>query len=217
MLTVSAVRKNGRRMWHVNDEHGPEGRRLRKFFATEAEAVAYAESRQDVIREFGIRCRAFTPDEQRQIGFQLDRLKRHGWTLEGAVDLACRSDRPGPSVPLAQVAAEFLTDRESGGLRPRSLRKLRASNEMFLAGRREKPMSSIRPAEIREFVTRNGWAPATVKSYLGDVRTLFSFAVREGYLPQNTAERVTMPRMDEAAPGVLRPDQCRRKSYNPPR
>ena len=205
-MTVRPVTKNGRRMWMVNDERGSSGRRERKCFATEAYANAYAKSRKESVREFGIRCPTFTPDQQRQLGFHLERRHRHGWNLESAVDLACRSASPSPSATLAKVAAEFLAARDAGGLRPRSLQKLRVSVEMFLAGRREKPIAAIRPAEIRKFLARNGWAPATVRCYLGDVRTLFSFAVREGYLTQNTAERVDKPRMDDTAPGILRPD-----------
>jgi integrase len=113
-----------------------------------------------------------------------------------------------PSISLGKVAAEFLTAKQNAGLRPRYLRTLRASINRFLINRREKTISEISPAEIQEYISRNGWANSTKRSYLVDVRTLLAFAVKRKYIAENSGLAVELPRTDEKPPGILTPAQA---------
>lgn len=64
-----------------------------------------------------------------------------------------------PAVAIETVARAFLIAEQAAGNRPRYLRTLRASVEMLLTGRRDKPVAEVTAAEIREYITRNGWRP----------------------------------------------------------
>jgi integrase len=208
-MKVAKVRNHGKTRWRVNDHSGPGGKRQRKFFDTREAAERYDRQRTDDRNAYGIHFATIPASERAALGYHLQRIHALGWTLASAVDFIERHGKAPPSVLLGTVAAEFLAARQAAGIRPRYLRTLRASIERFLKNRRDKPMAEITPAEILEHITRNGWKPSTMRSYLVDVRTLFSFAVKRKYLRENPALAVDLPRMDEKPPGILTPDQAR--------
>ena len=112
------------------------------------------------------------------------------------------------SIALGVVATEFLSAKQAAGLRPRYLRTLRASISRFLINRREKLIFEISAAEILEYISRNGWATSTMRSYLVDVRTLFNFAIKRKYLAENPGLAVDLPRTGENPPGIITPAQA---------
>jgi integrase len=181
-----------------------QGEQRRKFFRTEAEADEFLKSRKEDVREFGIHWHnTWTPRERAEIFLETERLRKAGWTLRSAVDFVLNHGTNPPAVPLETVARDFLNAKQAAGCRPRYLSRLRASVGRFLAGRREKPIADITPAEIREYISRNGWGPRTARGYLCDVQTLFSFAVRNRYCRENVAEAVDKPRLEDKPPGIL--------------
>src|SRR6185436_11797873 len=111
--------------------------------------------------------------------------------------------KAAPSLPLGTVADEFIAAKEKAGLRSRYLKTLRASINRFSLGRRQKLMADISPAEIQEYISSNGWQPATMRSYLVDVRTLFAFALKRKYISDNTALAVDLPRTEDKPPGIV--------------
>ena len=158
---------------------------------------------------YGVYFVSIPPSERAVLAYQMDRLRKLGWTLPAAVDFIERHGKMPPSIKLGSVAAEFLAAKKNAGLRPRYLRTLRASITRFLISRREKGISDISAAEIQEYIGGNGWADSTKRSYLVDVRTLFSFAEKRKYIAENPALAVDLPRLDEKPPGILTPDQAR--------
>ena len=180
-----------------------KGAQRRNFFRTEAEADEFITSRKEDVREFGIHWQTWTPRERAEVFLETERLRKAGWTLRAAVDFVLKHGIEPPSVMLEVVARDFLNAKQAAGCRPRYLSRLRASIGRFLIGRRDKPISQITPGEIREYITRNGWGPRTARGYLCDVQTLFSFAVRNRFCRDNTAEAVDKPRLEDRPPGIL--------------
>jgi site-specific recombinase XerD len=103
----------------------------------------------------------------------------------------------------------FSPAKAAAGLRRRYFKALRASIRRFLLNRRERLISEITPAEIQEYISSNGWVPATMRSYLVDVRTLFAFALKRKYVTENVALAVDAPRTEENPPGIVTPAQAR--------
>lgn len=136
-------------------------------------------------------------------------MKALSWKLAAAVDFIEKHGKAAPSLPLGTVADEFMAAKEKAGLRPRYLKTLRASINRFSLGRRQNLIADISPAEIQEYISSNGWQPATMRSYLVDVRTLFAFALKRKYVSENTALAVDLPRVEELPPGIISPDQAR--------
>jgi len=208
-MKIKKVVNHGIVRWRVNDPHGTGGKRQRKFFETKEAAERFTRQKTADRQAYGIHFATIPPSERASLGYQLERLRKLGWNLPAAVDFIERHGKAPPSISLGVIAAEFLTAKKAAGLRPRYLRTLRASINRFLINRREKVISEISAAEILEYISRNGWAPSTMRSYLVDVRTLFAFAVKRKYLPENPALAVDLPRMDENPPGIVTPAQAK--------
>jgi site-specific recombinase XerD len=187
--------------WRVNDSIS--GKRQRRFFETKEDAENFVRQRKADQRAFGNQYNSIPPADRVIIGCQLERLHKLGWSLPDAVDYIERQGKKPQSIRLGVVADGFLAAQNNRGLRPRYLRTLRASINRFLINRREKQISNISTAEIQEYINCNGWANATKRSYLVDVRTLFAFAVKRKYLAENPAMAVDMPKTDEKPPGIL--------------
>ena len=208
-MKIKKVVNHGATRWRVNDPHGTDGKRQRKFFETKEDAERFARQQEADRHAYGIHFVTIPPDERATLGHQLDRLRKLGWNLPAAVDFIERHGKIPPSMSLGAVAAEFFTAKKIAGLRPRYLRTLRASINRFLINRREKIISEISVAEIEEYINKNGWVSSTKRSYLIDVRTFFSFAVRRKYMRENPTLAVDLPRLDENPPGILSPAQTK--------
>lgn len=208
-MKISKVTHNGNVRYRVNEALGPGGKRQRKFFETREAAEEYVKQRTAETRAFGIHYNTIPANERAAIAYHLERLKTLGWTLAKAVDFIEKHGKAAPSLPLGTVADEFISAKEKAGLRRRYVKTLKASINRFSLGRRQKLMADITPAEIQEYISSNGWQPATMRSYLVDVRTLFAFAVKRKYVAENTALAVDLPKVEELPPGIISPEQAK--------
>lgn len=210
-MKITKTKHHGKIRFRVNDPHGPDGKRIRKFFETREAAEAYTKERTADTQAYGVHFATIPSNERAAIVYQLERLKVLGWSLPSAVDFVEKhgKDVPLVSLSLGTVADEFLTAKKSAGLRARYVKTLRASIHRFLLNRRETLIGDVTPAEIQEYIAGNGWLPATMRSYLVDVRTLFAFAVKRKYVRDNPALAVDLPRIEENPPGILSPAQAR--------
>jgi site-specific recombinase XerD len=208
-MKITKTVHNGNVRYRVNEAQGQDGKRQRKFFDSREAAEQYVKERTADTRAFGIHIGTIPASERAAIAYQLGRLKTLGWTLPAAVDFIEKNGKAAPSMPLGTVADEFLLTKENGGLRRRYLKTLKASIKRFLLGRRQSLIADITPAEIQEYVSSNGWQPATKRSYLVDVRTLFAFALKRKYIRENPALAVDLPKVEELPPGIISPEQAR--------
>jgi integrase len=210
-MKITKAINHGKTRWRVNEATGSDGKRLRKFFETKEAAETYVRERSAETKAFGVHFTTIPPNERAALVYQLQRLATLGWTLPAAVDFVEKHGKMAtkPDVQLGTVADEFLTAKETAGLRPRYLKTLRASINRFLLNRRQRLIGEITPAEIQEYISRNGWLPSTMRSYLVDVRTLFAFAVKRKYVAENVALAVDLPQTEEKPPGILSPSQAR--------
>jgi integrase len=208
-MKIKKIVNHGKTRWRVNDPRGTDGKRQRKFFETKEDAERFARQQKADRHAYGAYFVSIPPSERAVLAYQMERLRKLGWTLPAAVDFIERHGKMPPSIKLGTVAAEFVAAKKNAGLRPRYLRTLRASINRFLINRREKGISDISASEIQEYIGGNGWADSTKRSYLVDVRTLFSFAEKRKYIAENPALAVDLPRLDEKPPGILTPDQAR--------
>ena len=153
-MKISKIIHNGNTRYRVNEAQGTDGKRQRKFFETREAADEYVKQRTAETRAFGIHYTTIPANERAAIAYHLERLKALGWTLAKAVDFIEKHGKAAPSLPLGTVGDDFLTAKETGGLRPRYLKTLKASIKRFMLGRRQKLISDITPAEIQEYRAR---------------------------------------------------------------
>ena len=208
-MKIAKVTHHGKIRFRVNNPHGPNGKRERRFFDSAESARRYVSERTADTRAYGIHFASIPSHERAAIAYQLQRLSQAGWSLASAVDFVLKAGKAPPSISLGMVAEAFLASRRAAACRPRYLNKLRASIARFTLGREAVPIAEMTPAQITEYISANGWQPSTMRSYLVDLRSLFAFAVEREYLRKSPAAAVPLPRLDESAPGILSPDQAR--------
>lgn len=111
---------------------------------------------------------------------------------------------------LGDLLTEFLLAKAHSERSPRYLRQAKVSLTSFLKGRKLRAAASLSAVEIEGWLNGQGWAAPTRRSYLIDVRSLLSFAVKRGYLAQNPALAVDLPARPDEPPGIHTPDQVQR-------
>ncbi len=206
---------HGRECWLADLPPSFTGKpRVRRFFAVRSDAEAFVLSYHGDVRAYGEEAASWlhqmSPSERARLVLCLQRLYNIGWTLEAAVEFIEKHGKEPPAVALGELVRKFLLEKEGKSCRPRHLRKVKNTLRRFIAGRVELPASEIMSDHVREFVNRNGWRPATRKSYLIDLRSFFAFAVRQKLLRDNPAEAVEFPILDDKPPGILTVETCQR-------
>lgn len=123
--------------------------------------------------------------------------------------------RPGLPTPcswltVTELVNEFLLAKARGNRSDRYLAQLRVSLRSFAAGRSRIAIDLVKAHEIEKWMHGNDWAPKTMFGYLGDVRTMFNYAVRRGYLDRNPAAGVETPAQETHSEiEIHTPDQVR--------
>jgi len=105
------------------------------------------------------------------------------------------------------VIEELLTAKDSGNRRKRYTKSLRYYLEQFVAGRETTPITGFSTADVEGWMSKysSSW---TRKTWLSRISTLFSFAVRRGYLPANPCDRIERVITDCQPPKNLTPAQA---------
>lgn len=101
------------------------------------------------------------------------------------------------SLTLAELVNEFLIAKCRAGRSDRYLRQIRVSLTSFSRGQTHRSISEISLADVERWLFSKQWKARTMRGYLADVRTLFNFAVRRGYLKSSAAAAVELP-LDES-------------------
>lgn len=181
--------------------------RVRKFFPSREAAESFAKSFLHDNRLFGQDMGRWLhdlgPRQRAELMLGVEKLARLGFTPLQAADFIQQHGNRSPSLPLGDLVERFLAEKTSKGCRPRYRGKLASTLSAFALNRREMPAADITTEDVRSFVRGNGWAPATRRSYLGDLRAFFGWAVRRKLLPENPAEAEEAPMLDDKPPGVL--------------
>jgi len=121
--------------------------------------------------------------------------------------MALPLSRAGFSVSFAQAARELIAAKTAANRRPRYVTSLRYYLAQFSKGRENLPLENFTPAEIEAWLNRYPGAYAR-QTWLNRLSTLFSFAVRRGYLLANPCVRIERVSVDRPPPLILTPGQA---------
>ena len=116
---------------------------------------------------------------------------------------------PLDGLTVDQLVNEFLKAKAKQDRSDRYLRALRVSLGSFAKGRGKHSIGSVTLQALEAWLDRPEWTTGTKHGYLMDVRTLFNFAVRRGYLDRNPALGVELPRAVKGEIGIHTPAQVR--------
>jgi integrase len=120
------------------------------------------------------------------------------------------SIRTSPDISVREVINEFLVVKARAARSDRYLRQLRVSLSSFAAMRVNVPIANVTLLDCERWIFGQNWKPATMDGYLGDVSTLFNFAIRRGYTTENPTRGVELPEDDSdmEPPQIHTPEQA---------
>lgn len=215
------------------------GRRVRRYFQTEAEARTFIEAQ--TVRHGNLGARAAHVDG-RTVEDAVEceaMLKPHGLRLLDAVrDFVAAREclRAFPAVPLAEAARHYgalLADRAHSWTVDEAAEKWLASREQkgrsdgYLVDARKRlarfretyggrSMADIQPADVDAWVNSLGLGPQSVRNFLTVLSSMFSYAVKQGRCPRNPVVQVERPDVVRDEPGILSPAELRRLLHELP-
>ena len=103
---------------------------------------------------------------------------------------------PACGLTVNEAISEFLFAKARAQRSDRYLRQLRVSLKSFALGRFRHPLDAVTTSDVEKWMLSKDWAPKTAHGYVSDVRGLYRFAIRRGYLDRNPAAGVELPVLD---------------------
>jgi integrase len=180
-----------------------------RYFKLKADASAYARDletqRGGNTSDFAILSQA----TQACVIRALHLVDGDGEKLLQAVDLFRRTPvQVSSGKTLAAVVEECVEQKRASGKSPRYVQALGANLRRFSGTIAEMPVEKVTHTEIERWLDGAKLRMRTRRGYLIDVRTLFVFAIKRGYLTTNPAESIETPEVEAAPRGILTVREC---------
>lgn len=111
-------------------------------------------------------------------------------------------------ITLADSIREVLNAKQIAKRRPRTLRAMRQYLTAFARGRESMPLADVTVELVEQWFDSRTEKPNTKKSNLGRLSSLFSYAVRRRWMPENPTRRIEIPFVDREPPKILTVEEC---------
>jgi integrase len=199
----------GRPAWIVDIPASFTEKRKKKLFRSRGEAEEYVRKSFKNAREVGLRA-AFISSGREQKLLRLGAwLESQGIDPDSVPGLLGNRSVPRDGTTILQAVARFLEGKRGQGCRPKYLQKLDRTLRLFMTNRGELAVGQITVDAVEEFLGKNGYRPATRKSYRSDLGAFFAWCVRRGYRLDNPILATDTPILDDKAPGILTASEVR--------
>lgn len=187
------------------------GKRVAKWFTTEEAAEEHLAAEKARLKRFGEAAYDWNEADRHAYTRAVQRLATVGADLDAAVEYYMARHQPlVKDITLADLLAEFVLAMELKRKRPRYVGQLGVSGRAFVRGREERSVRSVTRAEVVEWLAGSGWAAKTQKGYLGDLRTLYSYAMERHYVGENPfAGTFAFPEEEPEEIVALSVEQCK--------
>jgi site-specific recombinase XerD len=186
------------------------GKKQRRFFETEREANKCI---ADTVAERKVKGNAAfsISDGLRVEALEcLKKLDPFKASLTKAVDyFIAHANPPGGRQRVSDVVAEFMTARETRGCRKTTLSGYKCRLGKLTKQWGAKPINEIGRAELKKWILDTENSPKSRNNMIGDLSTLFNFALKERYCIENPAKDIERSILDDIPPGILTPSQAR--------
>lgn len=195
-------RKNAK-SWKVEGS-GPEGRRIRKFFPTKAQATKYASDSNDETRAIGWQAMGLTDAQRIEAANCYAELGPLNCSLQTAVRFFIEHQRKVSScVTLKSVVEEILEEKSRLKLSRPHMRTMRCHFRSVVDKFGDRVVSTLTRQEIQAWLHARRLPPPSFKSARTHLVLLFGYCVREGYLDANPAKNIPLPKSTPTPPGIL--------------
>lgn len=201
-MKVTQTEKHGTKVWRVNFvENGVQRRR---FFHSEKAAGGFVSSKEKEQAKVGHVIAAMQPQETAEMLALWLAVKKKGVPVSALLEAATRKPTTQISVRDA-VDACIKAKVEARIASKRYQKQLRHTLGDLAKAFAATPLCDMEHTTLFTWATRNGaLSKWTSRSRLTDVRTLFSFAKRQGWVVDNPCDRMESVPVGALEPGVLR-------------
>jgi integrase len=189
-----------------------DGRRQRKFFRSRAEARAYAADQNRERADLGALFVHLTPAQKAELVGVWNESQSAGLSLRAALEhyrahLATSAASADPCPTVAAAITQLIAAKRTANRRPTYLTNLEVYLRAFARGRSAQSLDTFTTADIDAWLGSAGTSHSRA-TRLGRLGTLFSFAVRRGWLRENPTARLDRVSIERRPPGMLTVPQC---------
>lgn len=203
-LTVKKVKKRDKVRFLV-DMRGSGGGR--KFFKTRAKAIKFAVGKRREIRKHGEAAHSLTDEDRAEFISAKQRLNGRG-TITEAVECFLSIKTAAEPMVIAKALQTCVEEKEKRARRPTYITKL---NWVIgaLAEAVPKNCHEVTRKDLEDWLGATGWAAATKKYALSDVRTFFRYCQRKGWTKMNPAEGIEPFTPEDKPVDIFTVTECR--------
>jgi len=111
------------------------------------------------------------------------------------------------SITIIDAIGKLLAAKKTANLRSNYVDSLKFYNTKFAKGREQTPLNQFTFKDVEAWLAQFENANAR-QTWLNRISTLFSFAVRRGWIAANPCDRIDRVRVDHNPPAILTPKQA---------
>ena len=166
-----------------------DGRRVQIACATRKAAEERVAKAKKARARHGERAMALSAVEMSEVIVALDKLEAVGASLSEAVDFFLRHAAVVKErVMVPELMRRFVRSREESDRSDRYVRQLKVSLGALARAYPLTDAAELSREEVQAWLRSGGWAAKTRNNYLGDVRAMFAWAMREGLAARSPCE-----------------------------
>lgn len=185
-------------------------------FKTKEEAKHFIDLQMDQRAMYGKMANLLTAEQRLDAHNAYERLNNANVSLVDCVDFYLKhAETAVGNISMAELIVSYLEDCKRGKgtrngrpLRERSMQDIKNRLEKFAVTFGAMMPGEVASSEIENWLHRDEWSLQTRRNYYRALHTLFSYACRKGFCPQNPISAVSEPKPEEKAPAILTIAQC---------
>jgi integrase len=180
------------------------GKRERRFFESKAEAQTFCRLQRTRLANYGRNSSTLTPGQQEEAAMAFERLAPYSVALNSVVsDFIARRNAKANSVTFKTLFDSFTASKQNRSAA--YLRGLKYTLPRFTA-LHERKVSEIAPTEIE--AEMDGMTPAVRNAFLRNLRAVFNFGVKRGWLESNPVSKLDFEKIKSGEIVTLSPPEA---------
>ena len=180
-------------------------KRILRQFPTKEAAFIFAEQEFKGQQEYGARYFSLTAQQREDALLAFNLLRGTDIGIVKAVKFAVERLQPkAGEITVKGLLEEFLEEKGSLNLRPRSLCDLKSRLGIFADSLGDHHISTISERDIKNWLKgMEQLSPRSIKNYRQSVETFFNHATKRGYCSDNPVSAIPIPKEDWKPPCIL--------------
>ena len=179
--------------------------RILRQFPTKEDAFIFAEQEFKGKQEYGARYFSLSAQQREDALLAFNLIRGTDIGIVQAVKFAVERLQPkAGEITVKDLLAEYLEEKGSLNLRPRSLRDLKSRLGIFADTFGGHHISMISERDIKNWLKGMGQlSPRSIRNYRQSVETFFNHATKRGYCSDNPVSGIPIPKEDWKPPCIL--------------